>query len=135
MTIHQRFFFSIFGDGHPDDDDSGNGGEYSRFERRWYYRHPPISNERHSVNFPDFMDCLICLFRISIGCFVYIGHCYSVNLQLDKMVMDKHLSILAKEHIETRFVKIQVEKSPLLAESPTLAFIKNTKVDDHNKQE
>ncbi|KFK25649.1 hypothetical protein AALP_AA8G141900 [Arabis alpina] len=98
MTIHQRFFFSIFGDGHPDDDDSGNGGEYSRFERRWYYRHPPISNERHSV-------------------------------------MDKHLSILAKEHIETRFVKIQVEKSPLLAESPTLAFIKNTKVDDHNKQE
>ncbi|KAK4742330.1 hypothetical protein SAY87_000331 [Trapa incisa] len=27
-------------------------------------------------------------------------------------VMDKHLSILAKQHIETRFVKIHAEKSP-----------------------
>ncbi|WCJ17877.1 hypothetical protein M5689_000263 [Euphorbia peplus] len=52
-------------------------------------------------------------------------------------VMDKHLSILAKQHIETRFVKIQAEKSPFLAERlkitvlPTLALIKNTKVDDY----
>ncbi|XP_065872299.1 thioredoxin domain-containing protein 9 homolog [Euphorbia lathyris] len=52
-------------------------------------------------------------------------------------VMDKHLSILAKQHIETHFVKIQAEKSPFLAEKlkimvlPTLALIKNTKVDDY----
>ncbi|XP_019100051.1 PREDICTED: thioredoxin domain-containing protein 9 homolog isoform X2 [Camelina sativa] len=52
-------------------------------------------------------------------------------------VMDKHMSILAKQHIETRFVKIQAEKSPFLAERlkivvlPTLALIKNTKVDDY----
>ncbi|KAK9165886.1 hypothetical protein Scep_001077 [Stephania cephalantha] len=52
-------------------------------------------------------------------------------------VMDKHLAILAKRHIETRFVKIQAEKSPFLAEKlkilvlPTLALIKNTKVDDY----
>ncbi|WCJ43693.1 hypothetical protein M5689_024417 [Euphorbia peplus] len=52
-------------------------------------------------------------------------------------VMDKHLSILAKQHIETRFVKIQAEKSPFLAERlkitvlPTLALIRNTKVDDY----
>ena len=52
-------------------------------------------------------------------------------------VMDKHLSILAKQHIETRFVKIQAEKSPFLAEKlkivvlPTLALIKNTKVDNY----
>ncbi|KAL5561334.1 hypothetical protein UlMin_031081 [Ulmus minor] len=52
-------------------------------------------------------------------------------------VMDKHLSILAKQHIETRFVKIQAEKSPFLAEKlkivvlPTLALIKNAKVDDY----
>ncbi|XP_042493162.1 thioredoxin domain-containing protein 9 homolog [Macadamia integrifolia] len=52
-------------------------------------------------------------------------------------VMDKHLNILAKQHIETRFVKIQAEKSPFLAERlkivvlPTLALIKNTKVDDY----
>ncbi|KAL7002878.1 hypothetical protein U1Q18_004037 [Sarracenia purpurea var. burkii] len=52
-------------------------------------------------------------------------------------VMDKHLSILAKQHIETRFVKTQAEKSPFLAEKlkivvlPTLALIKNAKVDDY----
>ncbi|CAH1423922.1 unnamed protein product [Lactuca virosa] len=31
-------------------------------------------------------------------------------------VVDKHLGILAKQHIETRFIKIQAEKSPFLAE-------------------
>ncbi|KAG4963449.1 hypothetical protein JHK85_040901 [Glycine max] len=31
-------------------------------------------------------------------------------------VMDKHLNILAKQHIETRFVKLNAEKSPFLAE-------------------
>ncbi|XP_021753440.1 thioredoxin domain-containing protein 9 homolog [Chenopodium quinoa] len=52
-------------------------------------------------------------------------------------VMDKHLSILAKQHIETRFVKIQAEKSPFLAEKlkivvlPTLAIIKNAKVENY----
>ncbi|CAK7330043.1 unnamed protein product [Dovyalis caffra] len=52
-------------------------------------------------------------------------------------VMDKHMSILAKQHIETRFVKIHAEKSPFLAEKlkilvlPTLALIKNAKVDDY----
>ncbi|MCL7046355.1 hypothetical protein MKW94_004193 [Papaver nudicaule] len=52
-------------------------------------------------------------------------------------VIDKHLTILAKKHIETRFVKINAEKSPFLAEKlkiivlPTLALIKNTKVDDY----
>ncbi|KAF5951808.1 hypothetical protein HYC85_009752 [Camellia sinensis] len=51
--------------------------------------------------------------------------------------MDKHLSILAKQHIETRFVKINAEKSPFLAEKlkivvlPTLALIKNAKVDNY----
>lgn len=59
--------------------------------------------------------------------------CVTVDLQ----VMDKHLSILAKQHIETRFVKIHAEKSPFLAEKlkivvlPTLALIKNAKVDDY----
>ena len=52
-------------------------------------------------------------------------------------VVDKHLSILAKQRIETRFVKINAEKSPFLAEKlkiivlPTLALIKNAKVDDY----
>ena len=51
--------------------------------------------------------------------------------------MDKHLSLLAKQHIETRFVKIHAEKSPFLAEKlkivvlPTVALIKNAKVDDY----
>ncbi|KAI3898017.1 hypothetical protein MKX03_027552 [Papaver bracteatum] len=52
-------------------------------------------------------------------------------------VIDKHMTVLAKKHIETRFVKINAEKSPFLAEKlkiivlPTLALIKNTKVDDY----
>ncbi|XWS62977.1 hypothetical protein CRYUN_Cryun06bG0057000 [Craigia yunnanensis] len=52
-------------------------------------------------------------------------------------VMDKHLSLLAKQHIETRFVKIHAERTPFLAERlkivvlPTLALIKNAKVDDY----
>ncbi|XP_057427731.1 thioredoxin domain-containing protein 9 homolog [Lotus japonicus] len=52
-------------------------------------------------------------------------------------VADKHLGVLAKQHIETRFVKINAEKSPFLAEKlkitvlPTLALIKNAKVDDY----
>ncbi|KAH7306616.1 hypothetical protein KP509_22G022200 [Ceratopteris richardii] len=52
-------------------------------------------------------------------------------------VMDKHMAFLAAKHIETRFVKIHAEKSPFLTERlkivvlPTLALIKNTKVDDY----
>ncbi|KAI6678118.1 hypothetical protein NL676_038914 [Syzygium grande] len=52
-------------------------------------------------------------------------------------VMDKHMSILAKQHIETRFVKIHAEKSPFLTEKlkivvlPTLALVKNAKVEDY----
>ncbi|KAF6151905.1 hypothetical protein GIB67_010479 [Kingdonia uniflora] len=52
-------------------------------------------------------------------------------------VVDKHLELLAKQHIETRFMKINAEKSPFLAEKlkivvlPTLALIKNAKVDDY----
>lgn len=51
--------------------------------------------------------------------------------------MDKHLSILAKQHLETRFVKIHAEKSPYLAEKlrivvlPTIALVKNAKVEDY----
>lgn len=47
------------------------------------------------------------------------------------------MSILAKQHMETRFVKINAEKSPFLAEKlkivvlPTIALIKNAKVDDY----
>lgn len=57
--------------------------------------------------------------------------------RVDLQVIDKHLGILAKQHIETRFVKIHAEKSPFLAEKlkivvlPTLALIKNAKVDDY----
>lgn len=51
--------------------------------------------------------------------------------------MDKHLAILSKQHIETRFVKINAEKSPYLSEKlrivvlPTLALVKNAKVEDY----
>lgn len=47
------------------------------------------------------------------------------------------MNILAKQHVETRFVKVQAEKSPFLAEKlkivvlPTIALIKIAKVDDY----
>ncbi|WP_348253428.1 hypothetical protein, partial [Salmonella enterica] len=47
------------------------------------------------------------------------------------------MSALAKQHLETRFVKIQAEKSTILAERlkivvlPSLALIKHAKVDDY----
>ncbi|KAK9827321.1 hypothetical protein WJX81_004776, partial [Elliptochloris bilobata] len=44
-------------------------------------------------------------------------------------VMDKHMEILARKHIETKFIKIHAEKSPFLTERlrvwmlPTLALV------------
>ncbi|CAO2210520.1 unnamed protein product [Urochloa humidicola] len=52
-------------------------------------------------------------------------------------VLDKHLSILAKQHVETRFIKVHAEKAPFLSEKlrivvlPTLAIVKNAKVEDY----
>mmetsp|Transcript_36730 Transcript_36730/g.80015 ORF Transcript_36730/g.80015 Transcript_36730/m.80015 type:complete len:221 (-) Transcript_36730:60-722(-) len=52
-------------------------------------------------------------------------------------VMDKHMSELASRHIETRFARIDAEKSPYLTEKlkiwmlPTLALIKNEKIIDY----
>ena len=45
-------------------------------------------------------------------------------------VMDKHMNVLCKQHFETKFVKINAEKSPFLVDRlkiwmlPTLALIK-----------
>jgi len=52
-------------------------------------------------------------------------------------VMDKHLSELTQKHLETKFVKINAEKSPYLTDKlkiwmlPTLALIKNEKVENY----
>mmetsp|Transcript_4291 Transcript_4291/g.15011 ORF Transcript_4291/g.15011 Transcript_4291/m.15011 type:complete len:240 (-) Transcript_4291:82-801(-) len=52
-------------------------------------------------------------------------------------VMDMHLDLLSKKHVETKFVKIHAEKSPYLTEKlniwmlPTLALIKSEKVIDY----
>ncbi|CAI5474793.1 unnamed protein product [Closterium sp. Yama58-4] len=49
-------------------------------------------------------------------------------------IMDKHLEILAREHLEAKFLKINAEKSPYLAEKlrifmlPTLAMVHKGKV-------
>src|SRR5262249_21994907 len=82
---------------------------------------------------------------LSIYCLASVRNYDLENLSFRKkfmftgylQVLDKHLSILAKQHIETRFVKIHAEKSPFLTERlkivvlPTLALIKNAKVDDY----
>ncbi|GFH16384.1 thioredoxin domain-containing protein [Haematococcus lacustris] len=52
-------------------------------------------------------------------------------------VMDKHMAAIARKHLETKVVKINAEKSPFLTERlkiwmlPTLALIKNEKVEDY----
>ena len=52
-------------------------------------------------------------------------------------IIDKHLDIIAKKHIETRFVKVDAEKCLWLAQRlkikvlPTLACIKDSKTKDY----
>ncbi|KAG7154481.1 thioredoxin domain-containing protein 9-like [Homarus americanus] len=52
-------------------------------------------------------------------------------------IADKHLEILAKKHIETKFCKINAEKAPFLTERlsirvlPTLCLVKNGKTKDY----
>ncbi|XP_063606045.1 thioredoxin domain-containing protein 9-like [Penaeus indicus] len=52
-------------------------------------------------------------------------------------IVDKHLNILAKKHIETKFCKINVEKAPFLTERlkirvlPTLCLVKDGKTKDY----
>uniref|UniRef100_A0A8C5LRN2 Thioredoxin domain-containing protein 9 n=1 Tax=Leptobrachium leishanense TaxID=445787 RepID=A0A8C5LRN2_9ANUR len=52
-------------------------------------------------------------------------------------ILDKHLAIIAKKHIETKFLKVNVEKAPFLCERlrikviPTLALVKDGKTKDY----
>lgn len=52
-------------------------------------------------------------------------------------VMKKHLSILASSHLETKFLVLEAEKAPFLAERlkiwmlPTIALVKNEKTTDY----
>lgn len=52
-------------------------------------------------------------------------------------ILDKHLAILAKKHVETKFIKLNVEKAPFLTERlrikiiPTLALLVDGKSKDY----
>jgi len=52
-------------------------------------------------------------------------------------IVDKHLAILAKKHMETKFVKINAEKCPFLTQRlkiktlPTIALVKDAKTKDY----
>lgn len=52
-------------------------------------------------------------------------------------VVDKHLAILARKHMETKFCKINAEKCPFLTERlriktlPTMALVKDAKTKDY----
>lgn len=52
-------------------------------------------------------------------------------------ILDKHLTILAKKHVETKFLKLNVEKAPFLSERlrikviPTLALLIDGKTKDY----
>ena len=63
--------------------------------------------------------------------------CHFYRSSVPCQVMDSHLMEFAKQHIETKFVKIHAEKCPFLTERlkiwmlPTLAIIKNEKTTDY----
>ncbi|XP_054888036.1 thioredoxin domain-containing protein 9 [Poeciliopsis prolifica] len=52
-------------------------------------------------------------------------------------ILDKHLALLAKKHVETKFIKLNVEKAPFLTERlrikviPTLALLLDGKTKDY----
>ncbi|XP_026887242.2 thioredoxin domain-containing protein 9 [Electrophorus electricus] len=52
-------------------------------------------------------------------------------------ILDKHLAVVAKKHLETKFIKLNVEKAPFLTERlrikvlPTLALVKDGKTKDY----
>uniref|UniRef100_A0A803JQ69 Thioredoxin domain-containing protein 9 n=1 Tax=Xenopus tropicalis TaxID=8364 RepID=A0A803JQ69_XENTR len=52
-------------------------------------------------------------------------------------ILDKHLAVVAKKHVETKFLKLNVEKAPFLCERlrikviPTLALVKDGKTKDY----
>ncbi|XP_068185119.1 thioredoxin domain-containing protein 9 [Antennarius striatus] len=52
-------------------------------------------------------------------------------------ILDKHLAILAKKHVETKFIKLNVEKAPFLTERlrikiiPTLALVLDGKTKEY----
>ncbi|XP_041662252.1 thioredoxin domain-containing protein 9 [Cheilinus undulatus] len=52
-------------------------------------------------------------------------------------IVDKHLTILAKKHVETKFIKLNVDKAPFLTERlrikviPTLALLTDGKTKDY----
>ncbi|XP_068602900.1 thioredoxin domain-containing protein 9 [Brachionichthys hirsutus] len=52
-------------------------------------------------------------------------------------ILDKHLALLAKKHVETKFLKLNVEKAPFLTERlrikviPTLALLLDGKTKDY----
>merc|ERR550514_801566 len=69
-------------------------------------------------------------FETSKGSKMVICHFYREATWRCKII-DKHLTDLAPKHIETRFVKLNIEKSPYLAEKlrilmlPTLTMIED----------
>jgi hypothetical protein len=64
-------------------------------------------------------------------------HAADVRVRLLSQVMDRHLETLSKLHLETKFCRIDAEKSPFLTEKlkiwmlPTLALVKHEKVTDY----
>lgn len=65
------------------------------------------------------------------------GNRNQADAALFLQVVDKHLNILTKQHLETKFVKMNAEKTPFLTEKlnifmlPTLALVKKGKVVDY----
>jgi len=65
-----------------------------------------------------------------------VAHFY-IDSSFRCKIVDKHLAILAPKHLETKFLKINAEKSPFLTERlkikvmPTICLVKDSKTVDY----
>lgn len=82
-----------------------------------------ISNEK------EFFD--ICKQSESVVCHFHRDSTFRCK------IVDKHLSLLAKKHVEARFIKLNVDKAPFLVERlkirvlPTIILLKDANVKDY----
>lgn len=82
-----------------------------------------ISNEK------EFFD--ICKQSENVVCHFYRDSTFRCK------IVDKHLSLLAKKHVEARFIKLSVDKAPFLVERlkirvlPTIVLVKDAKTKDY----
>lgn len=83
------------------------------------------------------MDCVFKMTSLREPVYRLICALLSVFSSCRCKILDKHLAILAKKYVETKFIKLNAEKAPFLTERlhikvlPTLALLVDGKTKDY----